>query len=86
MKKQSSVVKILRKHLKVLKMLKMKSGVVKILKIQFWVLKIKGRVNVLFRRRGIMQSKSQQSVEVGPIPAAAEESSDSEDGGGRYCV
>ena len=62
MKKQSSVVKILRKHLKVLKMLKMKSGVVKILKIQFWVLKMKGRVNVLFRRRGIMQSKSQQKV------------------------
>ena len=37
-------------------------------------------VNVLFRRRGIMQSKSQQSVEVGPIPAAAEECSDIEEG------
>ena len=43
-------------------MLKMKSCVVKILKIQFWVLKMKGRVNVLFRRRGIMHSKSQQRV------------------------
>ena len=44
------------------KMLKMERSVVKILEIQFWVLKMKGRVNVLFRRRGIMQSKSQQRV------------------------
>ena len=43
-------------------MLKMERSVVKILEIQFWVLKMKGRVNVLFRRRGIMQSKSQQRV------------------------
>ena len=44
------------------KMLKMERSVVKILEILFWVLKMKGRVNVLFRRRGIMQSKSQQRV------------------------
>ena len=45
-----------------LKVLKMKSSVEKIQKMQFWVLKMEGRANVLFRRRGIMQSKSRQRL------------------------
>ena len=44
------------------KMLKMERSVVKILEILFWVLRMEGRANVLFRRRGIMQSKSQQRL------------------------
>jgi hypothetical protein len=44
------------------KMLKMERSVVKILEILFWVLKMKGRVNVLFRRRGIMPKPRNQRL------------------------
>ena len=46
--------KIQNQQLSVLKLLKMKSSEGQILKILIWVLRMKSRMTVLFRRRGIM--------------------------------